>query len=133
MKEREFSASTDCLQDVLSFVEQELQAADCPMRIMMQILVAVEEIFVNIAYYAYPEGGGKAMIRMEADEHEAVIRFMDMGTPFNPLEKPDPDITLPAEQRDAGGLGIFMVKKTMDSVLYQREGQKNILILMKRY
>ena len=73
------------------------------------------------------------MIRMEADEHEAVIRFMDMGIPFNPLEKPDPDITLPAEQRDAGGLGIFMVKKTMDSVLYQREGQKNILILMKRY
>ncbi len=133
MKEREFSASVDCLGDVTSFIEQELEAADCPMRAMTQILVAVEEIFVNIASYAYPEGGGFALIRIEADEHTAVIRLMDMGIPFNPLEKPDPDVTLPAEQREAGGLGIFMVKKTMDNVLYQREGQKNILILMKRY
>ena len=133
MKEQEFSASISCLQDVISFIEQELEAADCPMRAVMQISVAVEEIFANIASYAYPEGGGTARIRISADEHEAVIRIMDMGIPFNPLEKPDPDVTLSAEQREIGGLGIFMAKKTMDEILYEREGQKNILIMMKRY
>ena len=133
MKEQEFSASIDFLQDVISFVEQELEAADCPMRTVMQITVAVEEVFANIASYAYPEGGGNAFISIAADGHKAVIRFVDTGIPFNPLEKVDPDVTLPAEQREIGGLGIFMVKKTMDDILYQRDGQKNILTIMKRY
>ena len=133
MKEQEFSASIDCLQDVISFIEQELEVADCPMRTVMQILVAAEEIFANIASYAYPEGGGNALIGISANEHEAVIQFTDTGIPFNPLAKADPDVTLPAEQREIGGLGIFMVKKTMDEILYQRDGQKNILTITKRY
>ncbi len=133
MKEQEFSASIDCLQDVISFIEQELEVADCPMRTVMQISVAAEEIFANIASYAYPEGGGNALIGISANEHDAVIRFTDTGIPFNPLAKADPDVTLPAEQREIGGLGIFMVKKTMDEILYQRDGQKNILTITKRY
>ena len=133
MKEQEFSASIDCLQDVISFIEQELEVADCPMRTVMQISVAAEEIFANIASYAYPEGGGNALIGISANEHEAVIQFTDTGIPFNPLAKADPDVTLPAEQREIGGLGIFMVKKTMDEILYQRDGQKNILTITKRY
>ena len=133
MKEQEFSASIDCLQDVISFIEQELEVADCPMRTVMQISVAAEEIFANIASYAYPEGGGNALIGISANEHDAVIRFTDTGIPFNPHAKSDPDVTLPAEQRESGGLGIFMVKKTMDEILYQRDGQKNILTITKRY
>ncbi|MBR0444081.1 MAG: ATP-binding protein [Clostridia bacterium] len=133
MKEQVFSASIDCLQDVLSLIERELEAVDCPMRTTIQISVAAEEIFANIARYAYPESGGTAVIRIEADEHETVIRFTDAGIPFNPLEKPDPDISLPVEQREAGGLGIYMVKKTMDEVTYQRDGLNNILTIVKRY
>lgn len=133
MKEQEFSASIDCLQDVISFIEQELEVADCPMRTVMQISVAAEEIFANIASYAYPKGGENALIGISANEHETVIRFTDTGIPFNPLAKADPDVTLPAEQREIGGLGIFMVKKTMDEILYQRDGQKNILTITKRY
>ncbi len=133
MREQEFSASLDFLQDVISFVEQELESAGCPLRTIMQISVAVEEVFANIASYAFPGSVGSALIRIEAEEHKAVIRFTDSGIPFNPLEKDDPDVTLPAEQREIGGLGIFMVKKTMDEVLYQRDGQKNILTIMKRY
>ena len=133
MKEQEFSASIDFLQDVISFLEKELEAAGCPMRTVMHISVAVEEIFANIASYAYPQGGGTALIRIDADGHEAVIRFTDSGIPFNPLEADDPDVSLPAEQREIGGLGIFMVKKTMDGIRYQRDGQKNVLTITKRY
>ena len=114
-------------------IDEDLDAAGCPAAAHMQLEVAVEEIFVNIASYAYPEGGGNALIGISANEHEAVIQFTDTGIPFNPLAKADPDVTLPAEQREIGGLGIFMVKKTMDEILYQRDGQKNILTITKRY
>ena len=104
------------------------------MKEMMQIDVAVEEIFVNIAHYAYKPDVGKAVVSASMDSDHAIISvsFEDTGTPFNPLAKEDPDVTLSAAERKIGGLGIFMVKKSMDNVHYERKDGKNILTLVKR-
>ena len=134
MKELRIEASLDNLDDVLRFVDQELEGADCPMKFMMQIDLAVEEIFVNIASYAYAPGKGDAVIRLEiaGNPRCAEICFMDSGVPYDPLAKADPDITLSADERQIGGLGIYMVKKSMDSMEYQRADGKNILTLKKK-
>lgn len=90
-----------------------------------------EEIFANIAFYAYPDGvNGIAEVRLELSEGNIIFEFQDEGTEYNPLERPDPDITLPPEKRPIGGLGIFMVKKIADEVYYKREGNKNVLTLI---
>ena len=100
----------------------------------MQIDVAVEEIFVNIASYAYAPGVGEAGIGIEigGEPRCARIRFSDSGVPYDPLQRADPDITLPAEEREVGGLGIYMVKKTMDTVSYEHRDGQNLLAMEKR-
>ena len=133
MKELEIEAITENLSKVLAFVDEQLEAADCPMKIQMQIDIAVEEIFVNIAHYAYKSGTGKAVVRVETlpDPPSVDITFIDNGIPYDPLTKEDPDITLSAEERPIGGLGIFMVKKSMDDVRYEYLDGHNILTLKK--
>lgn len=133
MKELEIEALTENLPQVLAFVDEQLEAADCPMKIQMQIDIAVEEIFVNIAHYAYAPNVGKAIVRVEMlpDPPSADITFIDSGIPYDPLAKADPDITLSAEERQIGGLGIFMVKKSMDDVKYEYLDGHNILTLKK--
>lgn len=133
MKELVIDALTDNLPQVLAFVDGELEAADCPMKIQMQIDIAVEEIFVNIARYAYSPEVGTATVRVEVmGEPPAVdITFIDGGVPYDPLAKADPDVTLSAEERQIGGLGIFMVKKSMDDVKYEYLDGHNILTLKK--
>ena len=133
MKEFEIEAITENLSKVLAFVDEQLEAADCPMKIQMQIDIAVEEIFVNIAHYAYKSGTGKAVVRVETlpDPPSVDITFIDNGIPYDPLTKEDPDITLSAEERPIGGLGIFMVKKSMDDVRYEYLDGHNILTLKK--
>ena len=133
MKEITVKAELDMLDEVIAFVEEQLEAADCPMKTQMQISVAVEELFVNIAHYAYPPKTGDATITMEikGDPIYAEIIFEDTGVPYNPLEKPDPDITVSAEERPIGGLGIFMVKKSMDAMLYEYTDGKNIVTIRK--
>ncbi|MBR1751155.1 MAG: ATP-binding protein [Ruminococcus sp.] len=133
MKELELEALTDNLPQVLSFIDEQLEAADCPMKIQMQIDIAVEEIFVNIAHYAYNPEIGTAKVRVEVlGEPPAVdITFIDNGVPYDPLAKADPDVTLSAEERQIGGLGIFMVKKSMDDVKYEYLDGHNILTLKK--
>ena len=128
-------AKTENLTQVLAFVDQFLEAADCPMKAQLQIDVAVEEIFVNIASYAYEEGIGTTdiLIGVERDPAAAVIEFRDRGMAFNPLEKQDPDTTLSAEERQIGGLGIYMVKKSMDEVIYRWEDGENILVIRKKW
>ncbi len=127
-------ARLDRLQEVLAFVDEQLEAADCPMRAQMQIDVAVEELYVNIASYAYAPAAGPATIRLDvADSPRAVeITFIDGGVPFDPVARPDPDVTLSAEERQVGGLGIYMVKKTMDDVKYARRDDMNVLTITKR-
>ena len=101
---------------------------------MMEIDVAAEEIFVNIANYAYAPKEGKASVRVQVSEDpaEVTISFADSGTPYNPLEKEDPDVTLSAEEREIGGLGIYMTKEFMDHVSYEYRDGKNILTMRKK-
>ena len=132
MKKITVEAATDRLQEVLSFVDTELEAADCSMKSQMQIDVAVEELFVNIARYAYAPGTGNAVIGIRVQDGVAEISFSDSGIPYNPLEKEDPDIHLSAEEREIGGLGIFMVKKTMDDMTYAYRDGQNRLTIRKR-
>ena len=122
------------LAAVLAFVDSHLESADCPMKIQMQIDVAVEEIFSNIANYAYAPGTGDATIKVNVTGEPPVaeIKFIDSGMEYNPLEKEDPDITLAAEDRPIGGLGVFMVKKSMDEVQYNYENGQNIFTIRKQ-
>ncbi len=126
-------ARLDALNEVLSFVDGILEAEGCSMKSQMRLDVAVEEIYVNIAHYAYAPGTGPATIRMDVsgDPKTAVITFIDRGVPYNPLAKPDPDVTLSAEDRPIGGLGIYMVKKSMDGMEYAYEDGQNVLTLRK--
>jgi len=126
-------AKVDNLNEVLAFVDEKLEANDCPMKVQMQIDVAVEEIFVNIASYAYNPEIGPATISCEVSEDplEVTISFMDSGVPYDPLAKEDPDVTLSAEERQIGGLGIYMVKKSMDNVSYEYRDGQNIFTIKK--
>ena len=131
--EFETEAKNENLSQVLSFIEQHLERAGCMPKAQMQISVAAEEIFVNIANYAYKPGNGKVAVRVEVSEDPitVAITFMDNGKPFDPTKKEDPDVTLSAEERDIGGLGIFMTKQMMDDVSYEYSEGKNILTLKK--
>jgi anti-sigma regulatory factor (Ser/Thr protein kinase) len=130
MKELLVEAKIENLDEVIEFITTELENAECSMKLQTQISIAVEEIYVNIAHYAYnPEVGGAA-IRIAVGD-EIIIEFEDKGKAYNPLLKEDPDITVGAEEREVGGLGIFMVKNIMDAVEYRHEDGKNILIIKK--
>ena len=134
MKEKVFSANKDALPEVIAFTEECLESFGCPMKSSMAICVAVEEIFVNIASYAYGDSTGNASLSFGFDENERLMTLVvsDEGVPFNPLQREEPDITLSAEERDIGGLGIFITKKTMDTVSYKNENGKNILTMTKK-
>ena len=134
MVERIFPAQQEQLEQVQRFIEEQVEQYNCPDKVKFQLEVAVEEIFVNIAHYAYrPEQAGTATVRccVGGDPIQVTIQFLDNGTPFNPLAKKDADITLSAEERRIGGLGILMVKKSMDTVDYTYEDGKNILTIKK--
>jgi Anti-sigma regulatory factor (Ser/Thr protein kinase) len=134
MKELTIEAKIDRLSEVTSFIEEQLEEAGCSMKLSMQIQVAVEEIYVNIASYAYEGGTGNATIRFEVVENGTVaqIIFIDSGIPYDPVKKEDPDVTQSADERPIGGLGIFMVKKSMDGMDYRYENNCNILTLTKK-
>jgi len=135
MAELTIRATVDNLDRVLAFVDGELEKLDCPMREQVQIDVAVEELFVNIASYAYVPGEGDAVVQLETAQEDrgVTITFIDGGVPFDPLAKPDPDVTLSAEERQIGGLGIYMAKKSMDDMRYEYRGGKNHLAIMKTW
>ena len=131
--ELELEAVADNLGKVLDFVGARLESADCPMKSKMQLDLAVEEIFVNIANYAYAPEIGKATVRVEVsgDPITVSITFIDRGVPYDPLKKADPDVTLSAAERGIGGLGIFLTKKMMDDISYEYKNGQNILTLKK--
>ena len=118
---------------VTDFIERELEKLDCPMKTVMQIDVAADEIFSNIINYGYPDSSGKVTVKFiyHHSARAVYIRFEDEGIPYNPLTKDDPDITLSADERSIGGLGVFVVKKTMDDMKYKYENGKNILTIKK--
>ena len=124
-------ATIENLYPILDVVDEELARVDCDKEFISNINICVEEIFVNIASYAYGENIGKAKIGLEITEKEFIMVFCDSGTPYNPLARANPDIELSAEERDIGGLGIFMVKEMMDSVTYEYKEKKNCLRITK--
>ena len=134
MTNKIFPAKTESLSDVLGFVEQSLEGFECPIKTQTAICVAIEEVFVNVAHYAYGDGEGDMTLGIGFDEESRTITFRmtDKGVQFDPLKKPDPDITLSAEDREIGGLGIFITKKTMDQVTYAYENDENILTMIKK-
>ena len=133
MKELTIEAKVANLQQVLDFVDENLKSMRCPMKILMQIDVAVEEIYVNVASYAYAPLSGKAKVRVELSDNPSSvsITFIDHGVPYNPLAKVDPDVHAEASDRPIGGLGIYMTKKMMDDVTYEYKDGENILTLKK--
>lgn len=134
MTSKTFPAHTEALPDFLGFAEAQLESRGCSLKTQTAICVALEEVFVNIANYAYNGGQGEAVLQIGYDERtrDVTFRLSDEGVPFDPLKKPDPDVTLTVEERPIGGLGIFIVKKTMDSVTYAYEDGKNILTMIKK-
>ena len=134
MSELTLEAKTENLDKVLSFVDEHLEEQECPMKTQMQIDIAVEELFVNIAHYAYNPEVGPVTIRVEVQKEPlaVTVTFIDHGVPYDPLAKEDPDITLSAEERQIGGLGIFMVKKSMDDIAYEYKDGQNILYIKKK-
>ena len=134
MTSKTFRAKTEVLPDVLGFVEQTLESFECPVKIQTAICVAIEEVFVNVAHYAYGDGEGDVSfaISFNKDSREITFVMKDKGIPFDPLQKSDPDITLSAEERSVGGLGIFITKKTMDKVKYTYENGENVLTMIKK-
>ncbi|MBP3638004.1 MAG: ATP-binding protein [Clostridia bacterium] len=134
MKELTIAATVENIETVTAFVEEQLEALDCPVKARMQINIAIDELFGNIAHYAYNPDVGEATVRVEVVEEplSVVITFIDKGVPYDPLAAADPDTSLPAEERALGGLGIFMVKKSMDEVTYRYENGSNILSIRKK-
>ena len=133
MKELELDAIRENLPTVLAFVDEQLEAVECPMDTQVTIDIAVEELFVNIASYAYDSGVGNAVIQVDIlhDPLSVVITFIDSGKEYNPLAKEDPDITLSLHERKKGGLGVYIVKQSMDDVAYEYKDGKNILTIRK--
>lgn len=127
-------AELEKLKDVNDFIVEKLKGLDCSAHAQIQLEIAIEEIFVNIAHYAYNPVIGKATVRLFLDEEkqQVSLQFEDEGKPYNPLLREDPDVTLGAEERGIGGLGIYMTKKSMDDVAYCYEDGKNILTIMKK-
>ena len=128
-------ASMENLDKITSFVEAFLDDYACPMKIAMKILLCVEELYANVVNYAYGSRGGNCTIELEGKayetENEVCICMRDQGVPFDPFAKEDPDITLSAEERKLGGLGIYMVKKMMDEFRYEYKDGKNIVTVCK--
>ena len=139
MKSISIKASSENLEQVNTFISSQLEESGCPLKALMQIQLAVEETCINVAQYAYSRGqaedspGGDVVIGIETNEDPSYVEitFRDRGIPFDPLKRDDPDITLPASERQIGGLGIYLVKKTMDQVSYEYSGGQNILTMRK--
>lgn len=133
MKELTIPATVENIEKVTEFVNSQLEEINCPIKAKMQIDIAIDELFGNIAHYAYKPETGPATVRVEVAEApiSVIVTFIDHGIPYDPLKKDDPDVTLSAEERTIGGLGIFMVKKTMDEITYEYKDGQNILSIRK--
>ncbi len=133
MKELTIEATVENIGKVTAFVDEQLEAIGCPLKAQTQIDIAIDELFGNIAHYAYNPEIGSATVLVEVEEAPLAVRitFIDDGKPYDPLAREDPDITLSAEEREIGGLGIYMVKKSMDNISYEYKNGQNVLRILK--
>lgn len=135
MREITLEASIDNIEKVTAFLDSFLEDNECPMKAQMQLDIAMDELFSNIAHYAYAPDTGDATVRLDttSDKPGVTVTYIDSGLFYNPLEKEDPDVSLSADERSIGGLGIFMVKKLMDNIEYKYEDSQNILTITKYF
>ena len=135
MKELTVEAIVEQIETVTEFVNAELEKLDCPMKARIQLDIAIDEIVSNIAYYAYGENTGTVTVRIEAlqEENGVQLMFLDSGVPYDPLTRQDPDISAEIEERKEGGLGIFLVRKTMDDMKYEYKDGQNCLTIRKSF
>lgn len=124
----EVEPTIESVPQVASFIEEHMEQIDVPMKLMMKLMVVLDEIYSNIVNYSCAQN---VCIKMQRENEELILEFEDNGKPYNPLEAEEPDITASIEERSIGGLGIFMVKKMMDKVEYEYIDDKNRLILVK--
>ena len=134
MKELTVEAKVENIDAVTDFVNAALEEYSCSMKAQTQIDIAIDELFGNIARYAYHPEVGQATVQVEMEENIPVVTvtFRDQGVPYNPLDAQEPDVTLSAEEREIGGLGIYLVKKSMDEILYEYQDGQNILRVRKK-
>lgn len=135
MNEMTVEATPENIQVITAFVDEQLEKYDCPMKAQAQIDIAIDELFGNIVRYAYHPEIGSATVQVEVvpDPLAVVITFIDQGKPYDPLAKEDPNVTLSAEEREIGGLGIYIVKKSMTDITYEYKDGRNILKIRKDF
>lgn len=133
MKELTVDAVLESIPVITEFVDSQLEQFGCSMKAQVQIDIAIDELFSNIVHYAYHPEIGPATVRVEVIEEplSVIITFIDQGVPYDPLSRDDPDVTLSAEEREIGGLGIYIVKKNMDEITYEYKDGRNILKIRK--
>ena len=133
MTELTLPAVRSNIPEIIEFVNRELEKVNCSQKAKIQIDIAIDELYSNIANYGYDGEQGTVTVTMETERepHTVTISFLDDGRPFNPLARKNPDTTLPAKERKIGGLGIYMVKKSLDDVRYEYREVKNILTIRK--
>ena len=133
MAQMTFPATLENIEAATDFMNGILESADCPMRTQMKLAVALDELMSNVARYAYAPGTGDVTVSVEVleDPKRAVITLTDSGVPYDPLQKEDPDVTLSAEERNIGGLGIYIVKQSMDGMTYEYRDGQNVLTIVK--
>lgn len=133
MKELTVEAVLGSIPVVTEFVDEQLEQFGCPMKAQVQINIAIDELFSNIVHYAYHPEVGPATVRVEVMDEplSVIITFIDQGVPYDPLSREDPDVTLSAEEREIGGLGIYIVKKNMNEITYEYKDGRNILKIRK--
>ncbi len=126
-------ATLENIELATDFLNGVLEKAGCPLRASLQLAVALDELMSNVARYAYAPGTGKITVSAEIreDPRRVVVTLTDAGAPYDPLQKSDPDVTLSADERRIGGLGIFIVKKTMDDMTYEYKDGKNVVTITK--
>ena len=135
MKSITEEAKIENIAVITDFVNSILEAIGCSAKVQMEIDIAIDEIFGNIAYYAYGEKTGSVTVRIEAlqEENGVQLMFLDSGVPYDPLTRQDPDISAEIEERKEGGLGIFLVRKTMDDMKYEYKDGQNCLTIRKSF
>ncbi len=134
MKELTIDATVQNIEKVTAFVDEQLAQLNCPLKAQMQIDIAIDELFGNIAHYAYNPKTGPATVRIDVlqDPLSVVVTFIDNGKAYDPLAREDPDVALTAQEREIGGLGVYMVKKCMDEISYEYKDGRNILRIKKK-
>lgn len=130
-KEITVDSKIENVEALTAFVERELEPYEPSMKSQMQINVAIDELFSNVVHYS-GSSNMTLILEVKEDVFTATLTFIDNGVEYDPLAKADPDVTLSADDREIGGLGIFLVKKTMDGMEYKRDGEKNVLKVTKK-